>query len=123
MGLARLGRRCPAALFLSVVAAFLMSSSPAAPSPHDTIATLSVVAWDSTTGDLGVAVQSRFFAVGSVVPWARANMGAIASQAFGNTTFGPRGLDLLASGKTPDETLAALLADDAQKEQRQVGIV
>src|SRR5262245_41187200 len=85
------------------------------------IATFSIVAFDSTTGDLGVAVQSKFFAVGSVVPWARAGVGAIASQAFGNTTFGPRGLDLLAQGRSPREVLQALLADDKQAQQRQVG--
>jgi uncharacterized Ntn-hydrolase superfamily protein len=89
----------------------------------DTIATFSIVAFDSATGDLGVAVQSKFFAVGSVVPWARADVGAVASQAFGNTTFGPRGLDLLASGKSPEEVLDSLLAGDPDREQRQVGVV
>lgn len=88
-----------------------------------TIATFSIVAFDPATGDLGVAVQSKFFAVGTVVPWARAGVGAIASQAFGNTTFGPRGLDLLAQGKSPAEVMQTLLADDAGREQRQVGIV
>lgn len=88
-----------------------------------TIATFSIVARDSVTGDLGVAVQSKFFAVGAVVPWARAGVGAIASQAFGNTTFGPRGLEMLAQGKSPGEVMDALLADDAGRDQRQVGIV
>lgn len=88
-----------------------------------TISTFSIVACDSATGDLGVAVQSRFFAVGTVVPWARAGVGAIATQAFGNTTFGPRGLELLAQGTSPAEVLKALLADDAGREQRQVGII
>jgi uncharacterized Ntn-hydrolase superfamily protein len=87
------------------------------------VATFSIVAFDSTTGDLGVAVQSRFFAVGSVVPWARAGAGAVATQAFCNTTFGPRGLDLLAGGSSPTEALKSLLADDQQAQQRQVGIV
>lgn len=89
----------------------------------ETIATFSIVAWDSATGDLGVAVQSKFFAVGSVVPWAKAGIGAIATQAFGNTTFGPRGLDLLDDPKTPAQVLELLLADDPQRDQRQVGIV
>jgi len=89
----------------------------------ETIATFSIVAYDSATGDLGVAVQSRFFAVGSVVPWARANVGAVATQAFCNTTFGPKGLDLLAAGKSPQEVLDALLKDDPGAAQRQVGVV
>lgn len=115
--------RWPRALVVLGCLAALLLPRQAAAAPAQTIATFSVVAYDSATGDLGVAVQSKFFAVGAVVPWARAGVGAIASQAFGNTTFGPRGLDLLASGKTPDEVIAALLADDAQRDQRQVGIV
>jgi uncharacterized Ntn-hydrolase superfamily protein len=87
------------------------------------IATFSIVGFDSAAGELGVAVQSKFFAVGSVVPWARAGVGAVATQAFGNTTFGPRGLDLLAAGHGPAETLELLLADDEGRERRQVGIV
>jgi uncharacterized Ntn-hydrolase superfamily protein len=97
--------------------------SPGAGSRAGTIATFSCVGFDPETGDLGVIVQSKFFAVGSVVPWARADVGAVASQAFGNTSFGPRGLDLLAEGKSPDEALTALLAADSLRERRQVGIV
>ena len=87
------------------------------------IATFSVVGYDAETGELGVCVQSKFFAVGSVVPWAKAGVGAIATQAFGNTTYGPKGLELLASGKSAQETLDLLLADDKDRERRQVGIV
>ncbi len=87
------------------------------------VATFSIVGFDPETSDLGVAVQSKFFAVGSVVPWARAGVGAIASQAYGNTTFGPRGLELLAEGLAVDDVLANLLSDDDDREQRQVGIV
>lgn len=87
------------------------------------IATFSIVGYDPETGDLGVAVQSKFFAVGSVVPWARAGVGAIASQAFGNPTFGPRGLDLLEGGLPPDKVLEALLADDSERDRRQIGII
>ena len=61
------------------------------------IATFSIVARDPSTGELGVAVASRFFAVGSVVPYAKAGVGAVATQANANVTYGPRGLDLLAS--------------------------
>ena len=63
------------------------------------ISTFSIVARDQQTGELGVAVQSKFIAVGSVVPYAQADVGAIASQAWGNTRYGPVGLDLLARGK------------------------
>ncbi|MBD3258673.1 DUF1028 domain-containing protein, partial [candidate division GN15 bacterium] len=73
------------------------------------VATFSIVARDSATGELGVAVASRFFAVGSVVPWARADIGAVATQAYANTTFGPRGLVFLEAELTPQEALQALL--------------
>ena len=109
------------ALLLSAAAA--PAPSAATPPAHRTIATFSIVAYDSTTGDLGVAVQSRFFAVGSVVPWAKAGVGAIATQAFGNTTFGPKGLQVLAEGKSPQQVLEGLLAADSVSAQRQVGIV
>jgi uncharacterized Ntn-hydrolase superfamily protein len=85
--------------------------------------TFSIVALDSTTGDLGVAVQSRFLAVGAVVPWARAGVGAIATQSFANVGYGPDGLALLAEGTSAAETLARLVAADGLREERQAGIV
>jgi len=85
--------------------------------------TYSIVALDSVTGDLGVATQSKFPAVGAVVPWARAGAGAIATQSFANVTYGPNGLALLASGTSAADTLARLVAEDALREQRQAGIV
>lgn len=87
------------------------------------VATFSIVARDPETGDLGVAVQSRFFAVGAVVPWARAGIGAIATQAWANTGYGPRGLDLLAGGAGAESVVAALTGQDDGSPQRQVGIV
>jgi uncharacterized Ntn-hydrolase superfamily protein len=87
------------------------------------VATFSVVAFDPATGDLGVAVQSKFFGVGSVVPFARAGVGAVATQAFANTTYGPEGLDLLAKGLAPEEVCAALTGKDEGRDRRQVGIV
>ncbi|MCI0658312.1 MAG: DUF1028 domain-containing protein, partial [Acidobacteria bacterium] len=66
----------------------------------ETVATFSIVGYDPATGDLGIAVESRFFAVGAVVPWASAGVGAIATQSFANTTFGPKGLELMAQGKS-----------------------
>lgn len=87
------------------------------------ITTFSIVAYDPGNGDLGVAVQSKFLAVGAVVPWARAGVGAIATQSYANTRYGPEGLRLLAEGLSAEETLARLLADDEDRELRQVGIV
>jgi uncharacterized Ntn-hydrolase superfamily protein len=85
--------------------------------------TFSIVARDRATGDLGVAVQSRFLAVGSVVPWARAGVGAIATQSYANVRFGPDGLALLEGGDTAERTLAALVEADGMREERQAGIV
>lgn len=87
------------------------------------VATFSIVAHDPKTGELGIAVQSKFVAVGSVVPWAKAGVGAIATQSFANTTYGPRGLELLAAGTDPATVLATLTAADPQRDRRQVGLV
>lgn len=85
--------------------------------------TFSIVGYDPTTGDLGIAVESKFLAVGAVVPWARAGVGAVATQSWANTAYGPRGLDLLAAGKTPDEVMEILTSGDDRASQRQAGIV
>ncbi len=87
------------------------------------IATYSIVALDPLTGDLGVAVQSKFFGVGTVVPWARAGVGAIATQASANITYGPRGLDLLANGSSPEQAVRLLTETDEGRDIRQLGIV
>ena len=84
--------------------------------------TYSVVAMDSTEDLIGVAVASRFIAVGAVVPWVRYREGAIATQSFANYTFGPEGLDLL-SNHSAQQTLKILLGKDPLKEKRQVGII
>ncbi len=85
--------------------------------------TFSIVAVDPKTGDLGVAVASRVLAVGAVVPYAQAKVGAIATQSFANTTYGPRGLTLLKKGLTPKQALERLLESDKDRDHRQVGIV
>jgi uncharacterized Ntn-hydrolase superfamily protein len=85
--------------------------------------TFSIVARDPQAGELGIAVQSKFLAVGAVVPWAKAGIGAIATQSWANTTYGPRGLELLANGLTAGEVLAQLTRDDDGRALRQVGIV
>lgn len=92
------------------------------PSPLP-VATFSIVGYDAETGALGVAVQSKFFAVGSVVPWAAAGVGAIATQSWANTTYGPNGLKLLKSGLSAEQTLERLTANDSGRATRQVGIV
>ena len=85
--------------------------------------TYSIVALDPATGDLGVAVQSKFLAVGAVVPWAQAGVGAVATQSFANVTFGPGGLARLASGMAAAQVLERLISADPLRSQRQVGIV
>jgi uncharacterized Ntn-hydrolase superfamily protein len=85
--------------------------------------TFSIVAVDVEANEAGVAVQSKFLAAGAVVPWARGEVGAVATQALADVTFGPRGLDLLAEGLEPQAVLDRLLDGDAQREQRQVGVV
>jgi uncharacterized Ntn-hydrolase superfamily protein len=87
------------------------------------VQTYSIVARDPATGQLGVAVQSKYFAVGPVAPWAQAGVGAVASQAFDGAEFGPEVLGLLADGRPAAQALAALLQDDPHRELRQVGVV
>ena len=90
---------------------------------RELVSTFSIVARDAETGELGVAVASRFFAVGSVVPWAQADVGAVATQSFMNTTFGWRGLELLDMGASPEEIIDILIRDDDDPTRRQFGIV
>ena len=85
--------------------------------------TFSIVARDSETGDLGVAVASKFLAVGSVVPHAIAGVGAIATQAAANVRYGPDGLALLGSGSSPDEAVRDMTQADEGRDHRQLGIV
>lgn len=91
--------------------------------PRRPVTTYSIVARDSATGQLGVAVQSHWFSVGPVVAWARAGVGAVATQSFVEPSYGPLGLELMATGRTPEQALAGLLAADPHPEVRQVGIV
>jgi uncharacterized Ntn-hydrolase superfamily protein len=85
--------------------------------------TFSIVACDLEMRAWGVAVASKFPAVGALVPWAQADAGAVATQAYVDMSFGPRGLALLASGLSAQETLSRLLNNDQEREQRQVGMV
>jgi uncharacterized Ntn-hydrolase superfamily protein len=85
--------------------------------------TYSIVARDPATGDLGVAVQSHWFSVGSIVTWAEAGVGAIATQSFVEPAYGPRGLELMASGLSAEQALEALVSVDPGKAVRQVAFV
>lgn len=85
--------------------------------------TYSIVARDEKTGELGVAVQSHYFSVGSVVSWARAGVGAVATQSMAEISYGPLGLELMGSGKSAPEALEALLRTDGKPESRQVAMV
>jgi uncharacterized Ntn-hydrolase superfamily protein len=111
--------RIASALLVSCasLATFRLPAAP--PDP----ATFSIAAADPSTGEVGVAVASRFFAVGTVVPWARAGVGAVATQASANTSFGPNGLDLMERGATAEEALKVLLRGDAGRDRRQAGLV
>lgn len=79
---------------------------------HKLAHTYSIVAYDPATGDLGVAVQSKFPNVGGIVPWAHAGVGAVATQSLGNTAYGERGLDLVAKGATAEKALREVMRTD-----------
>jgi len=85
--------------------------------------TFSIVAADPLAGECGVAVASKFLSAGAVVPWARGGVGAIATQSYANTSYGPAGLDLLADGVSPQAVIDRLTAGDPDSAKRQVGIV
>ncbi|MHA1983311.1 MAG: DUF1028 domain-containing protein [Candidatus Hodarchaeales archaeon] len=85
--------------------------------------TFSIVGFDPNTGDLGVAVQSKFISVGAIVPWAKANIGAVATQAHVNTSYGPNGLELLTKGLSAKDVIEKLTLNDDMKSQRQVGVI
>ena len=87
------------------------------------IATFSIVAYDKGENAWGIAVSSKFPAVGAVVPWARAGEGAVATQSYAKTTYGPLGLGLMASGVPAQEALTKLVNDDEKKKLRQAGFV
>jgi uncharacterized Ntn-hydrolase superfamily protein len=91
--------------------------------PARPVHTFSIVARDSTTGEMGVAVQSHWFSVGTVVSWAQAGVGAVATQSLAEISYGPLGLDLMQAGKSAQQALDALLAADPNRDVRQVAMV
>src|SRR5262245_16065918 len=88
-----------------------------------TVATYSIVACDLTAGQWGVATQSKFLAVGSIVPWAEPGAGAVATQSYANPRYGPDGLALLREGLTADEVVRRLTEADDDRDHRQLGVV
>jgi uncharacterized Ntn-hydrolase superfamily protein len=116
-------RLVPAAV-LALLAGWAAPARVAGPGPaRPLVATFSIVALDPVNGDLGVAVQSKFPNVRVLVPWARAGVGAVATQSFTELDYGVDGLELMARGATAEEALAILVRRDAGREQRQVGMV
>ncbi len=112
--------RCQAVL-AGIMICSLVTAGVACASPQT--GTFSIAAYDSTTGELGVAVQSRVFGVGPRVAWVEAGVGAVATQAQSNESFGPAGLRLMKAGLSAPEALEWLLAHDPGRESRQVGLV
>jgi uncharacterized Ntn-hydrolase superfamily protein len=112
-----------AALPLAILAVSSAVGAVPAVTPRRPVATYSIVARDPATGELGVAVQSHWFSVGSVVPWAEAGVGAVATQSFVEPSYGPLGLRSMKEGAAPEKALADLLAKDPHPEVRQVAFV
>lgn len=110
-------------VLVSAVGGAAALASEAPPMPRRPDHTFSIVARDPETGELGVAVQSHWFSVGSRVAWAEPGVGAVATQSFTEVTYGPLGLDLMRAGKSAPDALNALRAIDPIPEVRQVGMV
>jgi uncharacterized Ntn-hydrolase superfamily protein len=115
------------ALLVVLAWALAIAGSAASTAPPDDsprpVSTYSIVARDPATGEMGVAVQSHWFSVGSVVPWAEAGVGAVATQSFVETSYGPLGLAAMRNGESPEAALKRLLEADPHPEVRQVAFV
>ncbi len=105
--------------------AILLAGSAAAQQerPLRPVHTYSIVAVDSATGEIGAAVQSHWFSVGSIVTWAEPGVGAVATQSFVNPSYGPNGLELMRSGVPAPEALTTLLRADPDSQVRQIGMI
>ena len=109
---------------ISIVLSLLLSSTALCQKPLSIpVSTYSIVARDPATGEMGVAVQSHWFSVGSVVPWAQAGIGAVATQSFVDPAYGPLGLELMRAGKSAPAALNALVSTDEDKAVRQVAMI
>lgn len=119
-------RLVPLLTLLATGLALLPSIAAPDPTPApaaEPVATFSVVGYDPDRKEWGVAVASRVLAVGSIVPFAKAGVGAVATQSYANVTYGPNGLKMLAAGQSAEATLKALTDADEQKDRRQAGVV
>ena len=114
-----LGRGAASAALLALVPVPTAAQQP----PRRPVATYSIVARDSATGQIGVAVQSHWFSVGSVVPWAEAGIGAVATQSFTEPSYGPLGLELMRAGRSAPDALRGLVAADPDSAVRQVAMI
>lgn len=112
-----------AALLLTQIALPALAADPSAPTPLRPVHTFSIVARDPATGDMGVAVQSHAFSVGSGVSWAEAGVGAVATQSFIDPSYGPLGLALMRAGRSAPDVLKGLLAADDGRDVRQVAMI
>jgi uncharacterized Ntn-hydrolase superfamily protein len=112
-----------ACIVIAILAFVLLRPDPAAAASDQVFGTFSIVARDPATGELGAAVQSKYFNVGHVVPWVQAGVGAVCTQASVNPSLGPRGLALMAAGLTATEAVASLTAGDQGRDNRQLGAV
>ncbi|HEX7879826.1 MAG TPA: DUF1028 domain-containing protein, partial [Candidatus Eisenbacteria bacterium] len=108
---------------LSAALLALVLTVPATSRADDLVHTFSIVARDPETGDIGVAVQSHWFSVGQSVPWAEPGVGAVATQSLVEVSYGPKGLALMREGMSAPDALARLLAEDPQREVRQVAMI
>jgi len=113
-----------ASIIFTVLSLLLAAPLIAQPAPPlRPVTTYSIVARDSITGQMGVAVQSHWFSVGPIVPWAEAGVGAVATQSFAEPAYGPLGLELMRLGRTAPEALKALVSTDADEAVRQVAMI
>ena len=112
-------------LLMATILCFLLATSPCALSdpPLRPVATYSIVARDASTGQIGVAVQSHWFSVGTAIPWAEAGVGAVATQSFTEPAYGHLGLEFMRLGRTAPQALEALVSIDADQQVRQVAMI
>src|SRR6266566_10047385 len=110
-------------LLMATLSAEQAQAQTVAPKPLRPVHTFSIVARDPATGELGVAVQSHWFSVGPIVPWAEAGVGAVATQSFVDPSYGKLGLELMREGKSAPDALKALIAGDPASDVRQVAMI
>lgn len=112
--------RSPTGIVLCAILSIAVSAPLAAQRP---VSTYSIVARDAATGQIGVAVQSHWFSVGPLVPWAKAGVGAVATQSFVEVSYGPLALEMIEAGRTAEEALRGLVEADPHPEVRQVAVI